>query len=55
MKKALLTVAVLSLAGCVWSSWSHFIGNLPRDVFLRQVEIETLVWFVAATWWAYKK
>jgi hypothetical protein len=55
MKKALLTTAILCLLGCVWTSWSHFIGNLPRAVFLRQIGFETLGWFVTATWWAYKK
>jgi hypothetical protein len=55
MKKALLTVAVLSLVGCVWTSWSHFIGNLPKEAFLMQIQLETLAWFVSATWWAYKK
>ncbi len=55
MKKALLTVAVLSLVGCVWTSWSHFTGNLPREDFLIQIQLETLAWFVSATWWAYRK
>ncbi len=55
MKRALLTVALLSLIGCLWSAWSYFLGNLPKDAFLWQFGFGTLAWFVTATWWAYRK
>ncbi|MDP2322743.1 MAG: hypothetical protein Q8N51_01775 [Gammaproteobacteria bacterium] len=55
MKRFLLTVAVVSLTGCLLSSWAYFIGDLPREEFFRQFQIGTLAWFVAATWWAYRK
>jgi hypothetical protein len=55
MKTAFLAAALFCLAGCLWSATSHFLGNLPREVFLRQFGIASLGWFVAATWWAYRK
>ncbi len=55
MKTAILTVAILCLLGCLWSSWAYFLGGLPREVFLRQFGIASIGWFVAATWWAYRK
>jgi hypothetical protein len=55
MKHILLAVAIFCLMGCLWSSWSFFLGNLQREVFLSQVQWMTLGWFIMATRWAYRK
>jgi len=55
LKHALLAAAIFCLIGCLWASWSFFTGNMAREVFLRQVELMTLFWFVLATRWAYRK
>ncbi len=55
MKRFLLTVAAVSLIGCLLSSWAYFAGDIPRAEYLRQFHVGTLAWFVAATWWAYRK
>lgn len=55
MKHAQLVVAIFCLLGCLWSSWSFFLGNLHREVFLSQVQWMTLGWFILATRWAYRQ
>lgn len=55
LKKALFVVAVGSLlAGC-WIAWDHFLGKIDRDAFLNRTYLVTVVWFAAATTWAYLK
>jgi hypothetical protein len=55
MRYILLAAAIFCLLGCLWASWSYFLGNLTREVFLQQVGLTTLAWFVLATRWAYRK
>jgi hypothetical protein len=55
MKTAFLAAAILCLLGALWSSWAYFLGDVSREVFLRQFGMASLGWFAAATWWAYKK
>jgi hypothetical protein len=55
MKTALLIAAILSLVAGLWNAWAFFQGQISRDQMLRMFYLASLVWFVCATWWAYRK
>lgn len=55
MNKLLLTVAIGSLLLMLWASWSFFHDDLSRDSLFTHAAVLTVVWFVTATWWNYRR
>ena len=53
--KLLLGASIFTLIYGLWASWVFFQGDFTRTEFLRRFELATLIYFVGATIWAYKR
>jgi len=55
VSKLMILIAALSLIAGGWFALEYMRGELTRPDLLTRLNLVTLVWFVCATVWAYKR